>query len=146
MEHKYSLIGTWNGGLMGDGRIEVGNLKSAISVPADLKGPGKGTNPEELLTGAAATCYLITLAAILERRKVGVVKLELSTEGFLWDEKGHKFTKLVHRPRITLAKGTTDEQVQTVRDATDRAEKACMVSNAMRGNVAVTVEPSISLE
>ncbi len=35
-----------------------------------MDGPGVGTNPDEMLLGAAATCYIITLAAMLERSNI----------------------------------------------------------------------------
>lgn len=144
MEHQFTLQGTWRGGLYGDGHVAVGNLDSAVSVPTALQGPGKGTNPEELLLGASAACYLITLGAILERRKLEPREVTLASEGYVSSDKGLKFTRIVHRPRIVLAEGASDEDRKTARDATDRAEKACLISNAVRGNVQVTVEPEIA--
>jgi peroxiredoxin-like protein len=143
--HRFSLKGKWSGGLMGSGTIEAGNLKGEISVPSELKGPGRGTNPEEMLLGAAATCYLITLAAILEHRKIPVAQLELSSEAEMTAEgASHKFLKIIHRPAVALSQTADPELKETVRIATERAEKACMVSNALRGNVTVTVEPQIT--
>jgi peroxiredoxin-like protein len=121
----------------------VGNLESPVSIPKELNGPGIGTNPEELIVGAAATCYLITLAAILERRKLKVTQLELSSVVTMTAEGAHKLTGLVHRPRIRLSVDSTDQDLATARDATERAEKACMVSNAVRGNLPITVEADI---
>ena len=80
MEHHFELKGTWRGGLFGKGQVGCGNLASEISVPTELKGPGMGTNPEELLLGASAACYLITLAAILERRQLKVESLSLASD------------------------------------------------------------------
>lgn len=142
--HDFHLKGRWNGGLNGDGHIDVGNLASDISVPESMKGPGKGTNPEELLLGAAGTCYLITLAAILQRRNLTITSLELASEGYVNAEGGLKFTKIVHRPKVTLAAGADEAAMTTAREATARAEKACLISNAIRGNVEVLVEPSIT--
>ena len=42
-----------------------------------MDGPGIGTNPDEMLLGAAATCYIITLAAMLERSGISHEGLEL---------------------------------------------------------------------
>jgi peroxiredoxin-like protein len=143
--HRFTLKASWTGGLSGEGRIAVGNLESAISVPKDMKGPGVGTNPEELLVGSAATCYLITLSAILERRQIPVERLELQSEGEVELEGASlRFTRITHRPRIQLSLGATEEQRTTARDATLRAEKACMISNALRGNVQLAVDPQIS--
>lgn len=72
-------------------------MRQTISIPEEMGGPGVGTNPDELLIGAAATCYLITLDAMIERKNLPVEELSL-------------------------------------------AEKNCMISNALRGNVRLEVE------
>jgi peroxiredoxin-like protein len=146
MEHHFELTGTWHGGLMGEGRIASGGLETKISVPASLQGPGHGSNPEELLLAAASTCYLITLGAILERRGISAAKIELSSVGTVFADKGTlRFQKIVHRPRITLPAGSTEEQIETARTATERAEKACMISQSLRGNVEFAIEPTVGI-
>ncbi|WCK55555.1 OsmC family protein [Aneurinibacillus sp. Ricciae_BoGa-3] len=145
-QHSFRLTADWQGGRNGKGSISIGNLASQISAPEELDGPGVGTNPEELLIGAASTCYLITLAAVLERRDVTIRSLTLETEGFVGDEGGLHFERIIHRPRLILAAGSTDEQLKTAVAAAERAEKACMVSKALHGNVSVTVEPDVSVE
>ncbi|MDI3257698.1 MAG: OsmC family protein [Kyrpidia sp.] len=142
-EHRFVLSARWRGGRNGKGEIAVGNLRSAVSAPAQLDGPGEGTNPEEMLTGAAATCYLITLAAVLERRELPVADLALTTEGVVNTEGGLRFEKIIHRPLIGLRAGATAEQVEGARQAAHRAEQACMISRAVRGNVEVLVEPEV---
>jgi peroxiredoxin-like protein len=143
MPHQFIIKAKWNGGLSGNGTLSAAGFENSISVPKELQGPGIGTNPEELLVGAASTCYLITLAAILERRNVSLVNLELESEGIVATEGGLKFTQIIHRPRITLSAGATDEVIQQVRVAAERAEKACMISRALQGNVELLVDPTI---
>lgn len=143
MKHKFELNASWTGGRNGEGSISVGNLQSAVSVPADMQGPGVGTNPEEMLLGAAATCYLITLAAIFENRGLPVAELTMTTEGIVSTDGGLRFEKIVHRPAIMLAADATAEQAEAARAAAERAEQACMISKAVRGNVEVTVEPIV---
>jgi peroxiredoxin-like protein len=146
MEHTFELKGTWQGGLMGEGRIQCPGLDAGVSVPSSLQGPGHGTNPEELLLGAAATCYLITLAAILERRELRSTRIELTSTGIVWADKGTmRFQKITHRPKLTLPAGSTEEQIETARAATDRAEKACMISQSLRGNVVIEVEATVGI-
>ncbi len=45
-----------------------------------MNGPGEGTNPDEMLLGAAATCFVITYAAMLERANIEKESLTLSSE------------------------------------------------------------------
>jgi peroxiredoxin-like protein len=141
----FHLQAKWSGGRNGEGYIESGNLATRVSAPKELDGPGIGTNPEEMLIGAAATCYIITLAAVLEKRELPLVELTLKSEGVLSKEGGLHFTKLIHRPHIVLRQGTTEEQIKTAQLATERAEHACMISKALRGNVEISVEPTITL-
>ncbi|MED0675943.1 peroxiredoxin, SACOL1771 subfamily [Aneurinibacillus thermoaerophilus] len=143
-EHHFYLKADWKGGRDGEGRISVGNLQAPISVPKEMNGPGVGTNPDEMLIGAAATCYLITLAAILQNRGIGVSDLHLESEGIvIMEGSSPRFQKIIHRPRITLEAEAAEEQIETVVVLAERAEKACMVSKAVQGNVEVLVEADV---
>ncbi|KIV57620.1 hypothetical protein AM501_26050 [Aneurinibacillus migulanus] len=146
-EHHFHLTAQWKGGLFGEGQISVGNLVSAVSVPPEMNGPGIGTNPDEMLVGAAATCYLITLAAVLENRGIIPVDITLESEGIVTVE-GNKprFDKIIHRPAIVLENDATEEQLHTVAVLAERAEKACMISKAIHGNVKVTVEANVMVK
>jgi peroxiredoxin-like protein len=144
--HHFHLKARWSGGRNGTGEIEAGNLKAAISVPKEMNGPGIGTNPDEMLIGAAATCYLITLAAIFERRNLPVKSLSLETEGIVFYDKRPCFEKIIHRPYVTVAADAGEEEWEMIRHATEQAEKACMISQALRGNVELEVEPILVRE
>ena len=48
-----------------------------------MDGPGAGTNPDEMLLGAAATCYIITLAAMLERSGIHQEALTMESEAIV---------------------------------------------------------------
>lgn len=144
-EHRFQLKATWEGGLTGTGTLSGKGLKTAISVPSEMNGPGVGTNPEELLIGAAMNCYIITLAAILQRRGFTVKSLTLQSEGLVVVEGGKQsFQKIIHRPHLLIA-GADEEQVKQAELATHRAEQACMISKALQGNVEIRVEPSIEV-
>ena len=77
-EHYFHLKADWPGLRNDIGTIDAGNLKTKISIPPEMDGPGIGTNPDEMLLGAAATCYIITLAAMMERSKMEKVALTMS--------------------------------------------------------------------
>jgi peroxiredoxin-like protein len=143
-QHSWYLEANWNGDRLGSGTMNAGNLKSEISVPSALGGPGIGTNPEEMLVGAAATCYLITLAAVLSNRKLPVAELTLKSEIVVENEPAMKVEKIIHRPQIVLAADATDEQLDTADKAAHRADKACMISKALDGNVEVSVEAVVT--
>jgi peroxiredoxin-like protein len=140
---EFTLKAAWQGGRTGQGRLNTEGMSLDISLPAALSGPGIGANPDELLLAAAANCYMITLAAILEKREPGVAGFELDSQATVELDGGRlSFKKIVHRPRIAL-EDADETKRQAVEQYTHRAEKACMVSQALRGNVEITVEPEV---
>jgi peroxiredoxin-like protein len=144
-ELRFHVEAVWHGGRLGTGELKAGGLQTAISVPVEQGGPGVGTNPEELLIGAAMNCYIITLAAILEKRNFKVQSLTMKSEGILTVESGNLgFRQIVHRPTVVLAEGD-EKTVEATIHAAYRAEQVCMISKAMRGNVEITVEPTVEI-
>ena len=144
MKHLFHLDAVWNGGRNSEGTIEAGNLKTTVSIPQPMGGPGVGTNPDEMLLGAAATCYLITLAAALERSGIETEGLTLSSEGTV-DVTNNIFTyeKIIHKPIVVLKAGSTERDVERARLVAGKAEGACMISRAIAGNVGLSTEPII---
>ncbi|MGG4043607.1 OsmC family protein [Paenibacillus favisporus] len=144
MKHSFMLKAGWNGGRNSDGQIEAGNLRTQISIPKEMGGPGVGTNPDEMLLGAAATCYLITLAAMMERSHLPVHELSLESEGIV-DVTDNIFTyvSITHKPHIVLAREATAKDVETADRLAHKAEGSCMISRAISGNVALATEPKI---
>jgi peroxiredoxin-like protein len=142
---KFTLEAVWEGGRMGQGRLDTKGISLEVSLPAELNGPGIGGNPDELLLAAAANCYMITLAAILEKREPGIAEFKLNSQATVELDGGRlSFKKIVHQPRITLS-GADEQKKLNVEQLTHRAEKACMVSQALRGNVEIVVEPEVVL-
>lgn len=118
MKHPFHLKAVWNGGRNSEGHIDAGGLRTVISIPQEMGGPGTGTNPDEMLLGAAATCYLITLAAMLERSEIVPEELTLASEATV-DVTNNVFTyeKIVHKPSIVLQAGATPAQPEDGRAA-----------------------------
>jgi peroxiredoxin-like protein len=140
---QFSLSGTWQGGRHGKGTIQTEGLTAQVSIPGSMQGPGIGTNPDELLLAAAANCYMITLASILENRRIQVSSFQLHSEAVIVLEGSRlSYQSIVHRPFLVL-EGESSEQRDLAEQCTYRAEKACMISQALRGNVEVTVEPRV---
>lgn len=81
VKHDFKVKTEWLGG-----REEVGQLRGYIineniSIPSSLGGQGKGTNPDELLVSAASSCYIISLAATLEKSGFTNVKINQQSIG-----------------------------------------------------------------
>ena len=145
-QHSFTLGASWEGGFFGNGHLEGRGLATEISLPPEFGGPKIGTNPEEMLIGSAMNCYLITLADVLDKRRFPVTSLTLQSEGIVTVESGnYHFSKIIHRPRIVLADGEPGT-IEAAEQAAHRAEALCMISNTMRGNVDIFIEPIVQIE
>jgi len=109
-EHHFHLQAHWPGLRNDVGEIAVGNLVTKISIPPEMDGPGVGTNPDEMLLGAAATCYIITLAAMMQRSHLDKKDLLMESEGIVDVTNGvFTYKKIIHRPTIILKEDATIE-------------------------------------
>lgn len=127
-----------------EGYIEAGNLKTKVSIPPEMDGPGVGTNPDEMLLGAAATCYLITLAAMIERGKLPLYDMSLTSEGIVDVTKGViTYKKIIHKPVVQLKNNAIEEEHNKLKALVGKAERSCMISRALQGNVEIELQPSL---
>lgn len=146
-EHHFHLKADWHGLRNDVGEIETGNLQTKISIPPEMDGPGIGTNPDEMLLGAAATCYIITLAAMMERSKLAKKGLTMASEGIVDVTNGViSYKKIIHRPKIILESNATEREINLAQRLAEKAETSCMISRAIKGNVAIELEIDIQLE
>ncbi|MGE7603655.1 OsmC family protein [Peribacillus sp. NPDC097675] len=144
--HHFHLRADWPGGRNDIGTIQAGNLQSKISVPPEMDGPGIGTNPDEMLLGAASTCYIITLAAMLERSHIKKVSLTMESEAIVDVTNGvFTYKKIIHRPSLVLSYEATEKDLEKARKLVDKSESSCMISRAIKGNVEVELDATISV-
>lgn len=142
--HEFHLKAAWPGLRNDVGTIETLNLNTQVSIPIEMDGPGIGTNPDEMLLGAAATCYIITLAAMLERNGIEKENLTMNSVGVVEVTNGViTYKKIIHKPEIILPEDTTEKKRSIAQRLIMKAETSCMISRALKGNVEVSVEPII---
>ncbi|WP_409301029.1 OsmC family protein [Peribacillus sp. SCS-155] len=143
-EHHFLLTAEWSGLRNGVGEIETSHLKTKISIPTEMDGPGVGTNPDEMLLGAAATCYIITLAAMLERSKLEKRELHMESEGIVDVTNGvFTYKKIIHRPTLILLPDASEKDRSLAEKLARKAESSCMITRALQGNVEISVEATI---
>lgn len=141
--HSFHLTASWPGLRNDVGTIETANLHTKISIPPEMDGPGIGTNPDEMLLGAAATCYIITLAAMLERSKINKNSLTMTSEGIVDISKGIiTYKKIIHRPHLILQ---SEQDLPLAQKLVKKAESSCMISRALKGNVEIELEETIEV-
>ncbi|MEC5424409.1 OsmC family protein [Virgibacillus sp. C22-A2] len=139
--HHFYLRADWPGGRNSDGYLETGNLKTKISIPPEMGGPGIGTNPDEMLLGAASTCYIITLAAMIERAALPLLSMSLESEGIVDVTNGvFTYEKIIHKPTVVLTDEGVEEDYNKLNKLVEKAEKSCMISRAVQGNVEIVVQ------
>jgi|SRR5690625_259028 len=143
-QHHFHLQAEWPGGRNDSGYIDAGELKTKVSIPPEMNGPGIGTNPDEMLLGAAATCYIITLAALIERASLPLKEISLTSEGIVEVTYGvSTYKKIIHRPYIALNPNATDSNYKKLVELVEKADKSCMISRALKGNVTIELQPTI---
>lgn len=141
--HSFFIDTDWPGLRNDVGTMSGKTLTTDISIPPEMDGPGAGTNPDEMLLGAAATCYIITLAAMLERSNINKLNLRMTSEGQVEVEKGViTYKRILHRPVLTLDRPTVKEYALAEK-LMYKAEQSCMITRALNGNVKVEVSPTI---
>ncbi|WP_309088512.1 OsmC family protein [Domibacillus sp.] len=143
-KHIFTLTADWPGGRNDSGTIQSGHLKTKVSIPSEMDGPGIGTNPDEMLLGAAATCYIITLAAMMERSRLEKSSLTMTSEGVVDVTNGViTYERIIHKPQIVLPVDATEADVQKAHRLAEKAESSCMISRAVKGNVEIELKASV---
>ncbi|MCO5297982.1 MAG: OsmC family protein [Fimbriimonadaceae bacterium] len=144
--HEYAVKVEWSGGRMGCGTVGAERISSPLplAVPPEFQGAGNGTNPEEMLACAICACYAITFGIIAENRKLPVASFRTEATGEV-EQNGpqFKYRSVTIRPTIVLSADATDEQVALTEEMAHKADAYCIITNAVRGNVAIEVEPTI---
>lgn len=141
----FTVKGTWEGDRNGVGKIQSSSgITIEASVPREFDGPGVGFNPEELLTSSANNCYMITLAAMLSNRKIGVAGLEVVSEGVVEKVEGKlRFKQIIHKPIISIS-ADSEITAEKLEELAVRAEKACFISNTLRNSIEFSVEAKVN--
>ena len=143
MATEKTATATWEGSLAaGHGSIDLGSgAASGLQVTwKDRAEGGEGTSPEELIAAAHASCILMALAAGLSRADTPPTKLE-SEARTTFDKvaEGFAITKIALRIRGQVD-GIDDG---AFREAADGAAENCPVSQALKGNVEITLDAAL---
>jgi len=106
---------------------------SWASRTSDMSGK---TSPEELLAAAHASCFAMAFSGALDRRGTPPQWLAVSADcTFEQMDTGYKVSRMALSVEGQVA-GATQEQFEETAHA---AAASCPISNALRGNVDITV-------
>ena len=110
--------------------IAEGKPRLKVVTPPEFSGgmPSRWS-PEEMLVGAVATCYALTLRAVAERRAVPLLDLTVVGAGHVTRRADYRFGFVVIELGVELT--TEDGCEESARRAAEKAKNVCIVSNAL---------------
>ena len=133
----------WNGTLAGGAGVAStgsGAFELPVTWAARTEQPDGKTSPEELIAAAHASCFAMALALVLGENQTPPERLAVTAACTLDEVDG--------APRITAVELTVRARVPSldkagVERSVAQAEDLCPVSNALRGNVEITVHEEV---
>ena len=132
----YTAEATVSGGRRGHGARSDGKVKVDFSSPTELGGDGgPGTNPEQLFALGFGACWQNAMIGIARRKGVDVTD-SIVTARVGIGRIGNGRLGLSVELLITLPSITDREQAEAL---IAEAEQRCPYSNAVRGNIEVTL-------
>ncbi|MGX0909608.1 SACOL1771 family peroxiredoxin [Staphylococcus caprae] len=144
VKHDFKVKTKWQGGRDKVGTVKGDIIESQISIPSSLGGKGIGTNPDEMLVSAASSCYIISLAATLERAGYTDIQIHQQSIGTASFVNGKfQIDRITHYPEIQVNEANKANLEKRLSKLLEIADRNCMISNSIRNNVEVDIEPTI---
>jgi len=130
----------WKGGVKGQGSFSGQTGLAAEYSYASRFESGAGSNPEELLAAAEASCYSMALSFALE--KAGTPVTSVQTKADCTIEKvgeGFKITRMMLTVRASVP-NADPAKFEAIAQAT---KEGCPVSSALKGNVQIELDAKL---
>jgi lipoyl-dependent peroxiredoxin len=134
----------WNGGIMdgkGTAKAGTGAFTLPVTFPSRIGESGGQTSPEELIAAAHAACYAMALNATLGRK--GGKAATTHVTATITADKGDAGIKIMSSKLVVKVTGLEGIESAQFDEIARQAEQACPVSNALRNNLRIDVEPSV---
>ncbi len=135
---------TWRGDLMsGSGTFSLGSGAASgmgVTWASRTEDSGGKTSPEELIAAAHASCFSMALSHGLAQAGTPPERLDTdATATFDKTDAGFRMTRMTIRVRGEV-RGVDEE---AFRRAAEAAKDGCPVSNALKGNVEISVDAAL---
>jgi len=154
--HRYELTLRWSGN-DGSGTsayrayrrdhelTSPGKAPIAGSSDPQFRGDGTRWNPEELLVAALAACHQLWYLHLCADAGVVVSAYEDSPQGLMQEsaDGGGRFTRVVLRPRVTIAAGSSRERALELHE---RAHALCFIARSVNFPVEHRAEVALASE
>lgn len=128
-EFRYQVSAEWRGGpavkMQAPGKPDL-----EIVTPPEFRGGVAGVwSPEDLLLGAAASCYALTIGAVAEHLGVKLLGLDVRGTGHLVKRDNGRFGFVAIE--LTVDMTTEAEQALSAENVAARAREICIVTLAL---------------
>ena len=143
MSTEKTATATWEGTLAeGSGQFSLGSgaaSEQAVTWKDRAEG-GSGTSPEELLAAAHASCILMALAGALVRAGARPNRMESEARA-TFDKVGEGFA--ITKIDLSIRAEVDGIDEDGFRQAAEGAKENCPVSQALKGNVEVSLDAAL---
>jgi osmotically inducible protein OsmC len=136
---------TWSGDLLkGKGTVSAGTSRLFRDLPISwatrTEAPAGQTSPEELLAAAHAACFSMAFSNQLAKNGTPATSLDVSSDvTFHKVGDGWKVTKSA----LTVRGTVPGIDKAKFRELAEAAKDGCPISGALKGNVELSVEPTL---
>jgi organic hydroperoxide reductase OsmC/OhrA len=140
-EHVYRVAAWWTSGRTGLVKSDSAPNAIHFTAPTEFGGLEGRWTPEELLLGAIAGSYTMTVGAIAGGLDFDFTDLQVEASGTIRKaDSGYNFTQIVVRPNLKISSAEVRDKVL---DLLKRAEKLCLVSRAL--GTTLKFEPQLEI-
>jgi osmotically inducible protein OsmC len=131
----------WEGDLFGGkGDVELvssGTGKFPVTWASRVEEPAGRTSPEELVAAAHAACYSMAFSNVLAKAGSTAERLHISATVTVGPKEGGGIE--VTRSALDVAGRVPGLDQARFQELAEEGERACPISNALRGNLEITV-------
>jgi osmotically inducible protein OsmC len=125
----------------GEAKAATGAFTLPVTFPSRIGEPEGRTSPEELMAASHAACYAMALNATLGRKNASAARTIVTAT--ITADKGEAGIKLTTSKLVVVAEGLKGMDAAAFQQTAQEAEGKCPISNALRGNLQITVEASV---
>lgn len=140
-EQFFHASAVWNGDGAGTGEMRPGDSTGiAIAGAKELGGSGGASNPEELLLGALAACFVNTWAIFIKKLQISYEQPAIRVSGTLGKDPAGGFRMTGATVHVRVPEPLLEAERTKVEKSLILAEKYCIISRAVRAGMPVKVE------
>jgi osmotically inducible protein OsmC len=143
-EFSRNVTVDWKGSLLegsGEAKAGTGAFSLPVTFPRRVGDPQGQTSPEELVAAAHAVCFAMVINAATGKKGGSIDKTSVTCT--VTADKGDAGIKIVTSKLKLTVEGLKGIEASAFPAFAQDAEKGCPVSNALRNNVAISVETTV---